>query len=72
MARSGVIYGASGTFKSTAGKHFSRYIYKKTGKATLLFSLDGGGWGPMEPEIRVESSFRTAATRKSLCQCCAR
>src|SRR5882762_509248 len=52
MARSGVIYGASGTFKSTAGKHFSRYIYKKTGKATLLFSLDGGGWGPMEPEIR--------------------
>jgi len=25
---------------------------QETGKATLLFSLDGGGWGPMEPEIR--------------------
>jgi len=48
MARSGVIYGASGTFNRTAGKHFSRYIYKKNWQSTLLFSLDGGGWGPME------------------------
>lgn len=52
MARTGCNYGDSGTFKSTAGKHLSRYIYEKTGKKTLLFSQDGGGWGPMEPEIQ--------------------
>lgn len=52
MARgSGVVYGQSGTLKTTAGKHFSRYIYEVTGKRTLLFSMDGGGWGPMTPEI---------------------
>lgn len=51
MARSGIIYGASGTRKSTAGKHFSHYIYEKTGKKSLLVSMDGGGWGPMQPEI---------------------
>src|ERR1035437_3721946 len=52
MARTGVIYGASGSYKSTAAKHFSHYIYEITGKATLLLSMDGGGWGPMEPEIQ--------------------
>lgn len=52
MARTGVIYGDSGTHKSTAAKHFARYIYEKTGKETLLFSQDGGGWAPMEPEIQ--------------------
>lgn len=52
MARTGIIYGDSGTFKSTACKHFSRYIYEKTGRMTLLFSQDGGGWGPMVPEIQ--------------------
>jgi hypothetical protein len=52
MARSGVIYGESGSYKSTSAAHFSRYIYEVTGKRTLLFSLDGGGWGPMDPEIQ--------------------
>ena len=51
MARSGILYGDSGTGKSTAAKHFSHYIYEKTHKLTLLLSLDGGGWGPMQPEI---------------------
>lgn len=51
MARSGIIYGDSNTLKSTAGKHFSHYIYERTGKCTLLLSLDGGGWIPMQPEI---------------------
>lgn len=51
MARSGIIYGDSGTLKSTAAKHFSHYIYEKTGKCCLLLSMDGGGWAPMQPEI---------------------
>lgn len=52
MARTGIIYGPTGSFKSTACKHFSHYIYETTGKPTLLLSMDGGGWGPMEPEIQ--------------------
>lgn len=51
MARSGCIYGSTGTFKTTAIAHFSHYIAEKTGKATLLFSADGGGWGPCEAEV---------------------
>jgi hypothetical protein len=51
MADTGCIYGESNTFKSTAGKHFSHYIYEVSGKKTLLVSMDGGGWVPMRPEI---------------------
>jgi len=51
MARSGVIYGPSGTFKTTAIAHFARYIARKTGKATLLFSADGGGWESCQEEV---------------------
>jgi hypothetical protein len=51
MARSGAIYGDTGTFKTTAIAHFARYIAEKVGKATLLFSADGGGWGPCQEEI---------------------
>lgn len=51
MARSGILYGDSDTRKSTACKHFARYIYERTGKCTLLLSMDGGGWMPMQPEI---------------------
>jgi hypothetical protein len=51
MARSGIIYADSGCFKSTAAKHLAHYIYERTHKLTLLLSMDGGGWGPMQPEI---------------------
>lgn len=51
MARSGVIYGATGTYKTTAIAHFARYIAERTGKATLLFSTDGGGWEPCQEEV---------------------
>lgn len=51
MARSGCIYGDTGTFKTTAIAHLARYIAEKTGKATLLFSADGGGWGPCQEEV---------------------
>lgn len=51
MARSGVIYGPSGSWKTSQVKWFARYIAKKTGKATLLLSSDGGGWEPCRPEV---------------------
>lgn len=52
MARSGVIYGPTGSFKTTQIKRFAHYIANKTGKSTLLLSLDGGGWAPCEPEVQ--------------------
>lgn len=51
MARSGVIYGPTGCFKTSQIKWFAHYIAERTGKATCLLSLDGGGWGPCQPEI---------------------
>lgn len=53
MARSGCIYGGTSTFKTTAIAHLSRYIAEKTGKSTLLFSADGGGWAPCDEEVKV-------------------
>jgi len=51
MARSGILYGSSGNRKTTAVKHFARYIYEVTGKRTKLLSMDGGGWDPCTPEV---------------------
>ena len=60
MARTGVIYGESGTRKTTAVADFARYIYERTGKLTNLLSFDGGGWGPCQPliDIGVIRAFR--------------
>jgi len=52
MARTGLIYGDTNTYKSTAVGHFSKYIYEKTHKRTLLLTTDGGGLDPIEGEIR--------------------
>lgn len=52
MARSGVLYSATGNHKTGEISNFARYIARKTGKATLLLSCDGGGWTPCEPEIQ--------------------
>src|SRR6266852_1457333 len=51
MARSGTLYGGTGSYKTAQVKFFSRYIAKRTGKATLLLSTDGGGWAPCEKEV---------------------
>ena len=51
MARSAIIYGGTGCRKTTQAKWFSHYIAESTGKATMLLSMDGGGWGPCQPEI---------------------
>lgn len=51
MARSGVLYGDTGSFKTTAIAHLARYIAETEGKATLLLSADGGGWTPCQKEV---------------------
>src|ERR1035441_1679943 len=51
MARSGCIYGSTGSRKTSQVKWFARYIADTTGKATLLLSMDGGGWSPCQPEV---------------------
>lgn len=51
MARSGTIYGSSGSFKTSQIKRLARYIAERTGKTTKLLSMDGGGWEPCRPEV---------------------
>lgn len=51
MARSGILYGPTNTFKTTQVAFFARWIAETTGKATLLFSTDGGGWAPCQEEV---------------------
>lgn len=46
-----VVYGPTGTRKTTQAGEFAKYIYEKTGKKTRLISMDGGGWGPIQPLI---------------------
>ncbi len=43
-----VLYGPTGTRKTTQIGEFAKYIYQKTGKRTRLISADGGGWGPIQ------------------------
>jgi hypothetical protein len=54
MARSGCIYSPTGGRKTSQVKDFAHYIARKTGKATLLLSLDGGGWDPCIPEVNAD------------------
>lgn len=51
MARSGCLYGATGSLKTSQVKWLARYIYELTGKSTHLLSTDGGGWSSCQPEI---------------------
>lgn len=52
MAKSLLIYGNTGSRKTTQVKYFSHYIAEVTGKSTLLLSLSDGGWSPMcDPEV---------------------
>jgi hypothetical protein len=52
VAKSGVLYGPTGSLKTSQVKWFAHYIAETTGKSTLLLSTDGGGWEPCEPEIQ--------------------
>jgi hypothetical protein len=51
MADSGCIYGPTGSYKTTAIAHLAQYIAETTGKKTLLFSSDGGGWKSAQEEV---------------------
>lgn len=46
-----VLYGPTGSRKTTQIGEFAKYIYEKTGKKTRLISCDGGGWGPIQDLI---------------------
>lgn len=46
-----LIYGETGTYKTSNIGRFARYMYEKTGKPTRLISADGGGWMPVQAEI---------------------
>lgn len=46
-----LVYGETGTRKTTNAARFARYIYELTGKPTRLISADGGGWLPAQAEI---------------------
>jgi len=46
-----VIYGPTGSRKTSQIGEFAKYIYEKTGKKTRLLSADGGGWGPIQDLI---------------------
>jgi hypothetical protein len=46
-----LVYGETGTFKTSNIGRFARYMYEKTGKPTRLVSADGGGWMPVQAEI---------------------
>lgn len=46
-----VIYGPTGSWKTSQLGEFAKYIYQKTGKKTRLISMDGGGHGPVQPHI---------------------
>jgi len=51
MARTLLIYGESGTYKTANGGQIADYIYETTGKLTYLASADSS-WGPMADQIR--------------------
>lgn len=46
-----LVYGETGTYKTSNVGRFARYVYERTGKPTRLVSADGGGWMPVQAEI---------------------
>lgn len=46
-----VLYGPTGSRKTSQIGEFAKYIYEKTGKVTRLLSADGGGWAPIQDLI---------------------
>jgi hypothetical protein len=46
-----LVYGISGSGKTTQVQELSKYVYKKTGKKTRLVSMSGGGWTSIMPAV---------------------
>jgi hypothetical protein len=51
VANSILIYGPTGSFKTTQAGYFAKYIYEKTGLVTRMVSTAGGGWAPLNALI---------------------
>lgn len=51
-AASTLIYGATGTRKTTNVGHYSKYIYEQTRAPVRLLFADNGGWEAIEPYIQ--------------------
>jgi len=52
MAQTSLIYGDSGTFKTSNSGYFARYVHRVTGKRIRYIGMDGGGCDPIRPLIR--------------------
>jgi len=50
----GVLYGASKTYKTWNLGLLAKYIYEKTGKPSLLITADGGGFKPIQKFVDAE------------------
>lgn len=50
-ANSVLVYGPTGSYKTSQLGRAAWYIYEKYGQITRLISADGGGWDPILPEI---------------------
>lgn len=50
-AKTSLVYGASGSFKTHSVGLFAKYQYEKTGKPIRLISTDAGGWEPIQEYI---------------------
>jgi hypothetical protein len=48
MAESCILYGVSGSTKTSQIVHFAKWVYETTGKRTRLITGDGGGFKPIE------------------------
>ncbi len=46
-----VLYGPTGSRKTSQIRDFARYVYEKTGKKTRLLTTDGGGYGTAQDYI---------------------
>lgn len=46
-----VLYGPTGTRKTSQIREFAKYVYEKTGKKTRLLTMDGGGFGTAQDYI---------------------
>lgn len=67
-AKSAIIYGESGTFKTTSVGQMAKYIYEKTGKTTRLVSGDGGGWDAIQPliDLKIIEAYNVVAVERPL------
>ena len=55
MAESCLIYGDSGSTKTSQIVFLAKYIYETTGKITRMITADGGGYKPVEDSGLIEA-----------------